>query len=88
MLWRCTTICTCWGGKPNSHTASISSRPLFISVAESTVILAPMFQLGCRSASRRVTPANSSRFLPKKGPPDAVSSIFCRLFAEYASCRH
>ena len=32
---------------PNSSWASITSRPLFMSVDESIVILAPMFQVGC-----------------------------------------
>ena len=34
---------------------SITSKPLFISVAQSMVILAPIFQLGCLSASLFVT---------------------------------
>ena len=36
--------------KPNKWWASISSSPLFIMVAESIVILAPIDQLGWRSA--------------------------------------
>ena len=40
--------------KPNSQCASITSRPLFMSVAESMVIFAPMFQVGCRMASATV----------------------------------
>ena len=43
-------------------------------VAESTVIFFPMLQLGWRRASAAVIPRSSSRLLPKKGPPDAVSS--------------
>ena len=82
MLWRCTTTCTFSGGRPNSHTASISSRPLFIRVAESMVIFAPMFQLGCLRASALVLPASSSFFIPKKGPPEAVSRILVRALAE------
>ena len=31
---------------PNSHRASMTSRPLFISVAESTVIFGPMRHVG------------------------------------------
>ena len=42
--------------RPKSHTASMSSRPLFIRVAESMVIFAPIFQLGCLRASARVLP--------------------------------
>ena len=69
-------------------TASISSRPLFIRVAESMVILAPMFQLGCLRASALVLPRSSSVFIPKNGPPDAVSRILVRLLALSLSCRH
>ena len=39
------------GGAPNSQCASITSRPLFISVAESIVIFGPICQVGCFSAS-------------------------------------
>ena len=35
--------------------ASMTSRPLFIRVAESMVIFAPMLQLGCFNASAGVT---------------------------------
>ena len=50
----------------------MSSRPLFASVAESTVILGPMDHVGCARASSTVTDSSSSsdRFL--NGPPDAV----------------
>ena len=51
------------------------SNPLFISDAESMVILGPMFQVGCASASAAVTVRSSSRERPLKGPPDAVSQI-------------
>src|ERR1043165_3144755 len=37
----------CW----NSQAASRTSRPLFIMVAESTVIFGPIDQFGCRSTS-------------------------------------
>ena len=40
----------CRGSMPNSTQASISSSPLFISVAESTEILRPMLQRGCAQA--------------------------------------
>ena len=43
-----TSICS--GGAPNSQCASITSRPLFIMVAESTEILRPITQLGCAHA--------------------------------------
>ena len=44
------------------------------SVAESTVIFGPICQVGCASASARVTPSSSSRVRPRNGPPDAVST--------------
>ena len=43
-----------------------------MSVAESTVIFGPMFQVGCASASAGVTSASSLRLRPRKGPPEAV----------------
>ena len=46
---------------PNSSWASITSRPLFISVDESTVIFGPMLQVGWARASSTVTSASSSR---------------------------
>ena len=51
MLCGCTTTSTRSGSIPNSRQASISSSPLFISVAESTEILRPMRQRGCAQAS-------------------------------------
>ena len=55
MLWitdcGCTTTSMRSKGVPNSSWASITSRPLFMSVDESMVILAPMSQVGCLSAS-------------------------------------
>src|SRR5439155_144278 len=50
----------------------MSSRPLFISVAESMVILPPIAQVGCLSASSTVTPSRSARARPRNGPRDAV----------------
>ena len=52
----------------------MSSSPLFISVAESMVILGPIDQLGCASACSGVTAARSAALRPRKGPPDPVSS--------------
>ena len=65
-------------GMPNSQCASISSRPLFASVAESTVIFRPIDQVGCARASvdrdvRRARPATR----PRNGPPDAVRTSDC-----------
>ena len=47
---RWTTTSTCAGSRPNSRQASMSSRPLFMSVAESTEILRPITQFGCAQA--------------------------------------
>ena len=74
MLWRWMTTSTRSGGILNSRIASISSSPLFIKVAQSTVIFSPMVQLGWRRASARVFAAISYRLRPKKGPPEQVSS--------------
>ena len=52
----CTTLCgwtmtsTCDSGRPNSKVASMTSRPLFIRVAESTEILRPIFHFGWAQA--------------------------------------
>ena len=62
-------------GTPNSQCASITSRPLFIIVAESTVILRPMRQFGCAQASSGVTFASSASGRVRNGPPEAVSRI-------------
>ncbi len=57
----CTIDCGCtttsiWSyGVPNSQCASITSRPLFISVAESIVIFPPIAQVGCCSAASTLT---------------------------------
>ena len=42
---------------------------------QSIVILAPIFQVGCLSASSTVMPANFSRGHSRNGPPEAVSKI-------------
>ena len=55
-------------GTPNSQRASITSRPLFISVAESIVILRPIRHVGCRSASSGVTRASAAAVQPRNGP--------------------
>ena len=41
-------------------------------VAESIVIFAPIFQVGCASASAAVTRASASAGVVRNGPPDAV----------------
>src|SRR3712207_7843064 len=65
---------------PNNHLASITSKPLFIKVAESIVILAPMSHVGCRRASAAVTWANRSAVKLRKGPPEQVSNSFSTSF--------
>ena len=62
------------GSSPNSSAASMSSRPLFISVAESTEILRPITQFGCAQACSGVHAASFSVGQSRNGPPDAVSS--------------
>ena len=47
-------------GTSKSHIASMVSMPLFMRVAQSTVILSPMFQVGCLSAWAGVTAARPS----------------------------
>ena len=46
----CTTTSMRSNGTSNSQCASMTSRPLFMSVAESIVMRAPIAQVGCRSA--------------------------------------
>ena len=57
----CTTTSIRSYGVPNRWWASISSRPLFISVAESIVILPPIAQVGCASACSTVTSSQLAR---------------------------
>ena len=68
----CTTTCTWSGTTSKSQRASMISSPLFMSVAESIVILAPIFQVGCFSASSTVIAPNLSAGHSRNGPPDAV----------------
>jgi hypothetical protein len=56
-------------GRPNSTLASMTSRALFIMVAESMVILAPMAQLGCLRAWAGVAAASFSGARCETGPP-------------------
>src|SRR6185436_18991869 len=63
------------GPNPNRQWASMTSRPLFIKVAESIVIFAPMFQVGCRMASDTLASFICDLFLVLNGPPDAVSTM-------------
>ena len=50
MLSGWTTISIFSGSMSNSHLASIISKPLFMRVAESMVIFAPIAQLGWQRA--------------------------------------
>jgi hypothetical protein len=68
----CTTTSMRSYGVPNRWCASITSRPLFISVAESIVILPPIDHVGWLSASSTVTALSSSARRPRNGPPEAV----------------
>ena len=76
----CTTDCGCTttsmrsNGTSNSRCASISSSPLFTSVAELTVTTGPMCQVGWARACSGVTPVSSSRRRPRNGPPLAVTT--------------
>ena len=59
-------------GTSNSRCASITSRPLFTSVAEFVVTSGPIDQRGCASACSGVTSASADRGQPRNGPPVAV----------------
>ena len=67
-------------GTPNNQWASMISKPLFINVAESIVILFPIFQLGWFSACSTVMDANVSLGVLSSGPPEAVRMILLALF--------
>ena len=68
--WMITSIFSI--GMPKSHRASIISRPLLKSVAESTEIFLPIDQVGWRSACSGVTEERSSAMALRKGPPEQV----------------
>src|SRR5919106_6059136 len=73
--WRCTTTRTSSNATPKRWCASITSRPLFIMVAESMVIFGPIRHVGCLSASSGPASTSFAFSKEKKGPPDAVNSI-------------
>ena len=50
----------------------MTSRPLFIIVAESIVIFGPIFQVGWRRASSTVIAENVANARVRNGPPEAV----------------
>ena len=62
------------GATSNSQRASITSKALFIMVAESTEILRPMEKLGWLQACAGVISASVAGSRWRKGPPDAVSN--------------
>ena len=64
----------------------MNSRPLFMSVAESTEILRPITQFGCAQASSGVTARERARSVSRNGPPDAVSRM--RLHAGRRNAGH
>ncbi len=63
------------GGRPNSHVASITSSPLFMRVAESTEIFAPIRHVGCPSACATVADRIRATVWVRNGPPEAVRRI-------------
>src|SRR3954469_4933990 len=70
----CTTTSIRSSGTPKRCIASMTSRPLFISVAESIVIFPPMSHVGWASACSRVTFFRSAALRPRNEPPLAVST--------------
>ena len=75
MLSGCTSTPIRSGSRSKSQRASITSKPLFMSVAESIVIFAPISQFGCASACAGLAAASTSALrLPersaRRGEPD------------------
>ena len=77
--WGCTSTSSFSAAMPNICMASISSRPLFIRLAESMVTFGPIAQLGWASACSGVAAAICSALHVRNGPPEAVSHIFSTL---------
>ena len=69
------------GSVSKSQQASIISNPLFIIVAESIVIFAPIFHCGCFRASFLVASAILALSQVRNGPPDAVRWMRVKLFS-------
>ena len=69
----------------NSSAASITSSPLFISVAESTEIFRPIAQVGCLQASSGVIESKVSSGRKRKGPPEAVKVMARTRFRSQSS---
>ena len=74
-LCGCSTTSMRSGGRSNSQRASITSSPLFISVALSMLIFFPISQTGCFRACSGVTWARSPAGVVRNGPPEAVRMI-------------
>ena len=78
----CTIDCGCTvtsmrlGGMLNRRLASMTSSPLFISVDELMVTTGPIFQVGWFNACSGVISVICSRFQPRNGPPEAVTTSF------------
>ena len=70
----CTTTSMPADSMANRWCASMSSRPLFINVAESMVTLGPIDQFGCLSAWAGVAARIASIDQVRNGPPEAVST--------------
>ena len=68
MLWGWMRTPSAAGLKSNSQRASMSSSPLFISVAESTVTFLPIFQRGWARASSTGFPPELAQRRPEKRP--------------------
>ena len=82
----CTTTSIPSSPTPNSSWASMTSRPLFMSVELSTVIFGPIDHVGWARASATVTRSSSARERPRNGPPLAVSRIR-RTASDGPACR-
>ena len=70
-----TTTVMSSGVTENRCIASMNSRPLFIIVALSTDIFAPMLQFGWATAWAGVTSRVMARVQPRNGPPEPVRRI-------------
>src|SRR5467141_1179887 len=81
------TTAICASGMPNRWCASISSRPLFMRVAESTVTFGPIDQRGWFRACSTVTRSRSRSGWAQNGPPLAVM-IRRRTFSRCSPHRH
>ena len=82
----CITTSIRSAGVPKSQCASITSKPLFTSVEESIVILAPMCHWGWCSACSTVTEASASRGRSRNDPPLQV--MIRRRTAARSPARH